>query len=645
MTGSKIKNILTPSYSFIKQLDQTVDKASSSVQQDQHPDGYWSYELEADCTIPSEYILMMHFMDEINETVQHKLAVYIRARQDLKGGWPLFYNGDPDLSCTVKAYYALKLAGDQPDDPHMVKARNLILSLGGAAKCNVFTRIALAMFQQIPWRGVPFIPAEIMLFPKWFPLHLSKVSYWSRTVMVPLFILCSLKARARNPLGIRVLELFVTPPDQERNYFSVRSPLNRMVLLMERIGFNLERFIPGGIRKKAIKKAENWMIERLNGDSGLGAIFPAMVNAYEALDLLGYVPEHPFRKTARVALEKLLVIRNDDAYCQPCVSPVWDTLLSVCALQETGNADAAANKGLDWLKKEQLLEVPGDWSIERPNLKGGGWPFQFKNDHYPDLDDTAFAAYAMLRAGGQQYLYSIERAAEWTAGLQSKDGGFGAFDADNTYYYLNEIPFADHGALLDPPTSDVTGRCLMLLGQLKDNPYYAKVCQRSFNYLLREQEPDGSWFGRWGTNYIYGTWSVLIAFECYGVDKHHHAIRKAVEWILSKQRSDGGWGEDNYSYYDYCYSGKAERSTSFQTAWALLALMAAGESHSQAVKNGVEYLVENQDIHGVWPDPEFTAPGFPKVFYLKYHGYTKFFPLWALARYRNEISLDRVSQN
>jgi len=637
-----------PETSFVhieSSLEKSVEKAAIALTSQQHHEGYWCCELEADCTIPSEYILMMHFMDEIDEFLQEKLASYIRACQTSDGGWPLFFGGQPDLSCTVKAYFALKLVGDSPSESHMSRARNLILSMGGAAKSNVFTRIALAMFQQIPWRGVPFIPVEIMLLPRWFPFHLSKVSYWSRTVMVPLFILCSLKARARNPRGVNIEELFVTSPWQEKNYFTVRSRLNRAVLMLERIGFRLERFIPGQIRRKALKKAENWMIERLNGESGLGAIFPAMVNAYEVLALLGYAADHPYRKTAKLAVEKLLVIREEDAYCQPCVSPVWDTLLSVCALQEAGKFPQAAINGLDWLKQEQLLDTPGDWSISRPHLQGGGWPFQFKNDHYPDLDDTAFAAYAMLRAGDAKYHHNIEMAARWTAGLQSKNGGFAAFDADNTYYYLNEIPFADHGALLDPPTSDVSGRCLMILGQFRDDPYYAGVCERCFEYLLQEQEPDGSWFGRWGTNYIYGTWSVLIGFECYGVDQNHPAVRRATGWLYSKQRPDGGWGEDNRSYHDTGKSGQAKKSTSFQTAWALLALMAAGESNSKAVERGVEYLLKNQDPDGHWSDPEFTAPGFPRVFYLKYHGYTKYFPMWALARYHKEISMRNTAQN
>lgn len=634
-----------PSKTWHQILDQSIQDAKGALIAAQAPEGYWSFHLEADATIPSEYIMMMHFMDEVDELLQQKLAVYIRSKQNNQGGWPLFYGGKSDISCTVKAYYALKLAGDRTSASHMLNAKEQVLSMGGAARSNVFTRIALAMFEQIPWRGVPFIPAEIMLFPKWFPFHLSKVSYWSRTVMVPLLILCSLKAKARNPTDTGIRELFVTPPDQEKNYSPVRSKLNKMVLILERTGFKLEGFIPTWIRKKALKKAESWIIERLNGESGLGAIFPAMINAYEALGQLGYTTDHQYRKNAKKALEKLLVIRDDDAYCQPCVSPIWDTLLAVCALQEVRQTEESVSKGLDWLKGEQLLEETGDWKIARPELKGGGWPFQFENDHYPDLDDTAFVAYAMVRSGKQDFQHNIARAANWVAGLQSRNGGFASFDVDNTHYYLNEIPFADHGALLDPPTSDVSARCLMLLGLLKENRAYAQSCSHCIEYLSKEQEADGSWFGRWGTNYIYGTWSVLVAFECYGMNPGDPRIRKAVGWLEKKQRSDGGWGEDNYSYFDPTYSGKAMKSTSFQTAWALLALMAAGESDSEVIKKGVQYLLDQQKDNGLWEDPEFTAPGFPKVFYLKYHGYHKYFPLWALARYRNEISIDRSRES
>lgn len=622
-------------------LHKAIEQAVYDVLSVQREGGYWCYELEADCTIPAEYIMMMHFMDEIDEELQQKMAVYLRRRQNESGGWPLYYGGETDLSCSVKAYYALKLAGDSPDDLHMNKARKVILSLGGAAKSNVFTRIALALFEQLPWRGVPFIPVEIMTFPRWFPFHLKKVSYWSRTVMVPLFILCSLKAKARNPQDTGIRELFVRPPDEEKNYFKMRSPMNRTIFLLERIGFRLERFIPETLRKQALEKAWQWFVARLNGVDGLGAIFPAMVNAYEALDLLGYREDHPLRVRAREALQKLLVVRDDEAYCQPCVSPVWDTLLAAAALDEAEDLDSNISKALDsaasWLIENQLSDEPGDWRDEHPRLEGGGWPFQFKNDYYPDLDDTAFAAYVLHKIDPVAYRENILRAARWLKGMQSRSGGFAAFDSDNTCYYLNEIPFADHGALLDPPSVDVSARCLMLFGLLvEEYPEFRDSMDRCLAYISREQEDDGSWFGRWGTNYVYGTWSVLAAFETAGISKNDPRIRRAVAWLKKKQRADGGWGEDNWSYHEPGTRGEANRSTAFQTAWALLGLLAAGEADSESVRKGIGYLTASKTEDGLWYDPEFTAPGFPRVFYLKYHGYDKYFPLWALARYRQE---------
>jgi len=623
-------------------LSGAIQNAVRSLVQKQSEEGFWCFELEADCTIPAEYIIMMHYMDEIDVGLQEKIAVYIRRRQARHGGWPLYYGGELDVSCSVKAYYALKLAGDRPDEPHMTKAREAILDAGGAAKSNVFTRIMLAMFGQVPWRAVPFIPVETMLFPKWFPFHLLKVAYWSRTVMVPLFILCSYKVSARNPDVVGVRELFVTPPEEENNYFEFKSGLNRFIYYLERIGFTIEPYIPQKLRTYATKKAEEWFVARLNGEDGLGAIFPAMVNAYEALDHLGYPDDHPDKVIAKKALEKLLVIRDDEAYCQPCVSPVWDTLLAMCALQETGEKEIIESvaKGAQWLIDNQLDEEPADWKEYKPNLAGGGWPFQFKNDYYPDLDDTAFAAYALQVIDPDKYRKNILHAARWLAGMQSRNGGFAAFDADNTYYYLNEIPFADHGALLDPPSSDVSARCILLFGLLADDyPEFKKPLEKCLLYLTDEQEDDGSWFGRWGTNYIYGTWSVLTAFEAAGIPNSDPRTRKAVKWLKSIQREDGGWGEDNWSYHDSSTRGVAEDSNAFQTAWALLGLMSAGESHSEPVERGIQYLLENQSDDGLWYSPEFTAPGFPKVFYLKYHGYDKYFPLWALSRYKKELNL------
>lgn len=623
-------------------LNAAIERAQAKLLSLQNPEGYWVFELEADCTIPAEYIMMMHYLDDINEELQAKMAVYLRKRQSADGSYPLFTGGNGDISCSVKVYYALKMAGDDIDAPHMAKLRNWILGQGGAARSNVFTRIALAIFEQLPWRGVPYIPVEIMLLPSWFPFHLDKVSYWSRTVMVPLFILCTLRAKAKNPRKIDILELFVIHPDEERHYFPERTLLNKVFLGLDKLGRACHPLIPGRMRKLAIQKALAWFTERLNGEDGLGAIFPAMINAYEALLLLGYPTDHPDVVIARKAIDKLLVINDDDAYCQPCLSPVWDTALAALALQEAdkhGNS-VCLTHAYDWLKSVQLTDEPGDWRVRRPNLAGGGWAFQFANPHYPDVDDTAVVGFAMAESNLPNLDASIHSATRWIVGMQSQNGGYGAFDVDNTYYYLNEIPFADHGALLDPPTADVSARCAMLMARVaKDHDEYLPALQRTLEYIRGEQETDGSWFGRWGTNYIYGTWSVLMGLEQTNVPKSDPMYSKAAAWLKSVQREDGGWGEDNLSYHDdKKYRGRYHFSTAFQTAWAVLGLIAAGELNSPEVKAGINFILRTQQTDGVWDDKCFTAPGFPRVFYLKYHGYDKFFPLWALARYRNELN-------
>jgi squalene-hopene/tetraprenyl-beta-curcumene cyclase len=618
-------------------LEAGIARASKALIAQQDSEGYWRFDLEADCTITAEYILMMHFMDEIDPSLQGRLAKHLRAKQEAHGGWGLFHGGAFDLSCSVKCYYALKMAGESPEAPHMMRAKRAILAHGGAAKANVFTRITLALFEQIPWRGCPFLPVEIVLLPRWFPFHLTKVSYWSRTVMVPLAILCSLKLRARNPRRVDIRELFVTPPEKEKEYFPARSTLSRAFAALDAIGRKSEARIPNGARRRALLRATRWFTARLNGTDGLGGIFPAMVNAYEALAALGYGYDHPYRVQAREALKKLLVVGEETAYCQPCVSPVWDTALATLALQEVGDesAEVAADRALDWCVSKQLKEAqPGDWRDVRPGVRGGGWAFQFANPHYPDLDDTSAVAWAMSQSGSRaRYKESMASAAEWIVGMQSRNGGFGAFDADNTARYLNQIPFADHGALLDPPTSDVSARCALALARY-GRPEHRFALTRCLAFLRDEQEPAGSWFGRWGTNYVYGTWSVLTALEQAGGPADRAVIARGAAWLKNRQNADGGWGESNESYWDQGCVSRRDPSTACQTAWGVLGLLAAGEVDSAAVRRGVAYLLSRQDADGQWDDPWFNAPGFPRVFFLKYHGYAKYFPLWALARYR-----------
>ena len=622
-------------------LEQAIQAAQAGLLAQQRADGHWCFELEADCTIPAEYILMMHFMDELDEDLQRRLANYLRKRQTADGGWPLYTDGDFNISCSVKAYYALKLAGDSPQAEHMRTAREAILRHGGAAKTNVFTRIALAMFQQVPWRAVPFIPAELMLLPRWFPFNIYKVSYWSRTVMVPLAVLYSLKATAKNPSNVGVRELFVRDPWQERDYFPVSSKLNAVFLRMERILRLFEPLVPDFVRNYSIDKALDWMIPRLNGEDGLGGIFPAMVNAYEVLALLGYPEDHELRLTAKRALQKLLVTKGEESYCQPCMSPIWDTALSVLALNEAQaqpQPTAPVIRALDWIAERQVRDFPqGDWRVRGGQICGGGWAFEYENPYYPDIDDTAMVAWAMLSVDEERYREHLDLAAEWVASMQSKNGGFAAFDKDNTHFYLNDIPFADHGALLDPPTSDVSARCLVLLGHpnYANDAQYARAKQQCLAFLMAEQETSGAWYGRWGTNYIYGVWSVLTGIAEAGQPLDQFAVKRAVKWLKQVQRADGGWGETNDSYLNSELAGQNKYSTALHTALALLSLMAVGEVSSSAVRRGVEFLLQHQQQDGLWQDRGFTAPGFPKVFYLKYHGYDKFFPLWALARYRN----------
>ena len=622
-------------------LDVAIAVAREELIRRQSADGRWQFELEADCTIPAEYIMMMHFLGEIDAALEAKLASYLRARQAEHGGWPLYHAGDFDMSCSVKAYFALKLAGDSPELAHMERARAAILAHGGAAAANVFTRIALALFGQLPWRAVPYIPVEIMFLPRWFPFNLHRVSYWSRTVMVPLLILCTLKPRARNPRAVGLRELFTTPPERERHYFrrpgGRPSVLARIFLAIDRLFRSLDSLVPAGLRSRALRRAEAWILERLNAEDGLGAIFPAMVNALEVLAVRGYPCDDLRRHAAKRALEQLLSAPGSSGYCQPCISPVWDTTLATLAMQEAGgaNALAAAERGLAWLEPRQLLEEAGDWRTRRPHLAGGGWPFQRANSYYPDLDDTAVVVWGMMQANDTgRYSFAVSRGLDWLVGMQSRNGGFASFDVDNTSYYLNEIPFADHGALLDPPTSDVTARVATALA-LARRPQDAPALARALAFLRAEQEADGSWFGRWGTNYVYGTWSVLTALAYAGIGPHDPAVRRAVSWLEARQNTDGGWGESNDSYFPERRSAPCA-STPHQTAWALLGLLAAGRAASQAVQRGIEYLLRTQQPDGLWSDAHFTAPGFPRVFYLRYHGYCAYFPLWALAAYRRQ---------
>ncbi|HET7848951.1 MAG TPA: squalene--hopene cyclase [Pseudolabrys sp.] len=629
-------------------VDGAVDAATRALLACQQRDGHWVFELEADATIPAEYVLLRHYRGEpVEAALEQKIAAYLRRVQGAHGGWPLFHDGDFDMSASVKAYFALKMIGDSPDEPHMRRARETILSRGGAVHCNVFTRVLLSLYDVLDWRSVPEMPVEIVLLPRWFPFHLSKVSYWARTVLVPLLVLQALKPKAKNPRGVTIGELFLVPPKSIGPAAKAPHQKWRWFLFFRAVDAVLRpavRFFPKRLRAKAVDAARTFVIERLNGQDGLGAIFPAMANATMMFDVLGGPENEACAAIARDSVERLLVVGDDEAYCQPCVSPVWDTALACHAMLEAGSdqARAAAEAGLEWLVPRQVLDVRGDWIARRPNVRPGGWAFQYANPHYPDLDDTAVVVMAMDRVRkateDRKFDQAIERGAEWISGMQSTNGGWAAFDVDNVYDHLNNIPFADHGALIDPPTEDVAARCVSMLAQLGEAPGRTEEIARGIDYLRRTQLPDGSWYGRWGMNYIYGTWSVLCALNAAGLRHDAPEIRKAAAWLVSIQNPDGGWGEDGTSYRLDYRGYEPAPSTASQTSWALLGLMAAGEADHPAAARGIRYLVSMQKEDGLWDEARFTATGFPRVFYLRYHGYRKFFPLWALARYRNVMN-------
>ncbi len=623
-------------------LNETISHANASLRDEQRGDGHFVYELEADATIPAEYVLLEHYLDRIEPELEAKIGVYLRGIQgdspQNPGGWPLFHDGKLDLSASVKAYFALKALGDDPQAPHMLRAKNAILAAGGAERSNVFTRIQLALFGAVPWRACPVVPIELMLMPDWFPINMRKVSYWSRTVMTPLMVLTAKKPLARNPKNIRVDELFRTPPDQVTDW--IRGPFRsswgyffKYLDVALRAG---EPFIPSKIRERAITAAVDFVKERLNGEDGLGAIYPAMANSVMMYDLLGYTPDHPDFAIAWASVRKLLVVKDDQAYCQPCLSPIWDTALAGHALAESGSEDelAAACK---WLESKQILDVVGDWADNAaPGTAPGGWAFQYNNPHYPDVDDTAVVGMLLHRSKDPAYENAIERARQWILGMQSSNGAWGAFDVNNDREYLNHIPFADHGALLDPPTEDVTARCISFLAQLENDADRPAIA-RGITYLREVQKPDGSWFGRWGTNYIYGTWSVLCALNAAGVPHDDVMIQRATDWLIKTQREDGGWGEDCESYAD-APAGEYTESLPSQSAWAMLGLMAAGLTDHDAVRRGAAYLQSVQGEDGSWKEKPYNAVGFPRVFYLRYHGYPRFFPLMALSRYKNLLA-------
>ncbi len=623
-----------------RELDNAISRAVDYMLSVQHEDGFWVFDLEADVTIPAEYVLLQRFLGRrLSEDLKGKFRNYILRRQSSDGGWPLYEGGDSEISASVKAYFALKILGEDPKAPHMQKAREKILRMGGASKVNVFTRTTLALFGQIPWHTVPYMPVEIMLLPKWFFFHLSKVSYWSRTVIVPLLILYAKKPVCRLNPWEEVRELFIEEPQKLKHLdkFVKGNPLKNAFILLDRFLRRFDPYFTKLFRNKSIELAEKWTRAHMKGEGGIGAIFPAMANAVMALKVLGYPESDPDYIRGIKALDELILDKGKEAFCQPCNSPVWDTCLSLSAILEAGipQDHPSVKKAVEWLISQQITDVKGDWAENAPYLEPGGWAFEFENALYPDVDDTSMVLISLLRAKAlEKYKRNIEKGVNWIIGMQSSDGGWGAFDIDNNYLYLNNIPFADHGALLDPSTSDLTGRCIELLSLLGYKHDFPPI-KKALDFLRKEQEPFGAWYGRWGVNYIYGTWSVLMGLSQLG-ESENSWVKRAALWLKRCQNIDDGWGETCYTYNDPRLAGKG-KSTSSQTAWAILALIAAKEFKDEHVKKGIEYLIRTQNKDGFWDEEEYTGTGFPRVFYLRYHGYSKYFPLWALGAYRRMI--------
>jgi squalene-hopene/tetraprenyl-beta-curcumene cyclase len=624
-------------------LEQALQRGVERLLHHQDQAGFWLFELEADATITSEYLLLRRWLGIVDPALEAKVVRRLLAIQGPDGGWPIYYHGPAEISATVKAYFALKVAGVPAEDPAMVRACAKVKALGGITRVNVFTRILLALFGELPWAGVPCMPVEIMLLPRWFAFNLYAVSYWSRTVLIPLLIIFAHRPVRPAPPYARLDELFLGPREEadlsfprDRETFTWRN----FFLVVDKVLRVHNRLVVQPSRRRAIRAAERWTLERMQGSGGLGAIYPAMANSVMALSCLGYSPEHPTVRKALAEIDALVLDKPDGLRVQPCVGPIWDTGLAMNALIEAGLPpdEPALVRAGEWLLRKQTTRS-GDWQLHASPVAPGGWAFQFENEFYPDVDDTAVVLMALRKvrlSDEEAKTRDIGRGLTWLLALQGRDGGWGAYDKDNCRTVFNLIPFADHGALLDPSTEDLAGRVLEAMGYLGFDPE-EPAAARALRFVRETQRPDGSWYGRWGVNYLYGTWSVLAGLRAIGEDLSLPYVRRAVAWLLSRQNPDGGWGESCYSYNDPRTAGMG-KSTPSQTAWALLALMQAGEAEHPAVARGIRFLLDAREADGLWSEPEFTGTGFPRVFYLRYHSYPRIFPLWALGMYRRLIA-------
>jgi squalene-hopene/tetraprenyl-beta-curcumene cyclase len=627
-----------------KVLEKSIERSREFLLSMQNEEGYWVDELEANVTISAEYIFFMHFTGRLNEVKQDQVVKYLLNQQRDDGSWPLFYGGLCDINSTVESYLALKMAGLSADREEMIRARQAIFANGGIKSTRVFTKMFLAMFGQLSWDDCPAVPVEIILLPNWFPFNIYEISSWSRGTVVPLSIVRSFEPICEPPEGRNVQELF-TKKDQHLDFKTNGPPFSSWrdtFIYLDRFIKLIGKFPWKPFRKKALRKVEEWTLRHQEDEGDFAGIQPAMFNALLALHLLGYPKDHPVCVKGMQAVDRFMLEKDGLLWMQACVSPLWDTAICANALLDSGlpSDHPALVKAGEWIINKQVVKR-GDWHVKNFDADPGGWAFEFYNELYPDTDDTAEILLFLNRVDVKDNRWKLsecQRAMDWLLSMQSKSGGWGAFDIDNDKNILNEVPFADHKALLDPATVDVTSRILWMLAKWGFKKEHPQV-QRAIEFVKQHQEVDGCWFGRWGVNYIYGTFLALNGLHSIGEDMKAPFSRKAVRWLEAHQNEDGGWGETCQSYAEPSLRGRGQ-STASQTAWALLGLIAADEAQSPIAERGVLYLIETQknsgDFSGSWWENEFTGTGFPIHFFIKYHMYQHFFPLMALSRYRSQ---------
>jgi squalene-hopene/tetraprenyl-beta-curcumene cyclase len=603
----------------------------------QDAQGWWKGDLETNVTMDAEDLLLRQFLGIQDAATVEASARFIRGQQRDDGTWATFYGGPGDLSTTIEAYVALRLAGDRPDDPHMRRAASWVRSRGGIAASRVFTRIWLALFGWWKWDALPELPPELIFLPKWFPLNIYDFGCWARQTIVPLTVVSAKRPVRPAPFALEELHTDPARPDPGRRLAPAAS-WDGFFQRADKALHAYRKVAPRRLRRTAMNAAARWIVERQENDGCWGGIQPPAVYSVIALRLLGYDLEHPVMRAGLESLDRFAVWHEEDGLpvrmIEACQSPVWDTCLAVIALADAGlPADhPALVKAADWMLSEQIVR-PGDWAVRRPGVGPGGWAFEFHNDNYPDIDDTAEVVLALRRVrhpDPERLDAAVARATRWNLGMQSRNGAWAAFDADNTSPFPNRLPFCDFGEVIDPPSADVTAHVVEMLAHegMAQDPRTL----RGIRWLLAEQEASGAWFGRWGVNYVYGTGAVVPALTAAGLPVSHPAIRRAVGWLESVQNEDGGWGEDLRSYREEKSIGHGA-STASQTGWALLALLAAGERESKAVERGVAWLARTQQADGSWDEPYFTGTGFPWDFSINYHLYRQVFPLTALGRY------------